>query len=144
MKQRRWQFSIRSLLVLTAVTSLVLAVAVRLPMFFRVALLISVPVLLVVAVLQSANFATSDRRPRFALLSWTSFAAFFVLFALAIVRAGLSYASLVALCLMLACSIACVVQARRSYLLIGRSPIAIDSMQSRTAVTPTEPAQDKK
>lgn len=79
---KRWQFSIRSLLVLTAVVSLILAFAVKLPDAFRAALLAAVPVLLLVAIFQAANFATSERRPAVSLVSWTLFGGFFAFYSL--------------------------------------------------------------
>lgn len=78
----RWQFSTRHLLVLTAIVSVILAVAVRMPAVFQIALMVAAPVLFIIAVFQSANFATSDRRPRLAAISWSLMATFFALFAL--------------------------------------------------------------
>jgi len=82
----RWQFSTRHLLVLTAIVSVVLSVAVRMPVFFRVVLAFTAPVLIVVAVLQSANFATSDRRPRLAVVVWLALGSVYATVALCVVR----------------------------------------------------------
>ena len=62
----------------------VLAVAVRLPLFFAIFLWIAAPTLFLIALLQSANFATSDHRPRLALLAWIALGSFFALFTFAI------------------------------------------------------------
>jgi hypothetical protein len=125
----RRQFSIRGLLVLTAIISAVLAFAVRLPDVFRVLLIIAVPVLLIVAIFQSANFATSDRRPRIALLSWIALGIFFTLLAIGMFRmmvvAGgdLVTGPIIGLCILIGCAATCAVRAGRCYLMI-RKPAA--------------------
>jgi hypothetical protein len=78
---QRWQFSIRSLLLLTAGVSVFAAFAANVPGFVQVMLLITAPVLILIAILQSANFLTSDRRPILAAISWSLFAGFFALLA---------------------------------------------------------------
>ncbi len=70
MPMKRWQFSTRSLLALTTILSIVLAFSVRVPMLFRVVLILAAPVLLLIAIFYVANFSTSDRRPRVSLLAW--------------------------------------------------------------------------
>ena len=145
----RWQFSIRGLLVLTAIVSLVLAFAVNLPDVFRIMLIVAAPVLVVAAVLQSANFATSDRRPRLSVLSWSVLGAFFAMYAVALFRllfqpgvdddGGL----FIGLGLMGGCFLICMYRAYRSYLLIGRSRPAssgLERVMSRTEST--EPRKD--
>ena len=81
---KRWQFSTRSLLLLTAIVSAILALAVSLPIWFQAMIWVAIPVLIVVALFQSANFLTSDRRPRLAILSWTMLAGFFGFYSAAI------------------------------------------------------------
>ena len=133
---KRWQFSIRGLLIVTAFVSLVLAIAVRLPIFFTVCLSVAAPTLLMIAVLQSANFATSERRPHLALIAWIMLAAFFALYTFAILRAsllgenGVSGFAIFGLAVMSICLITCLAQAWRSYRRIGRSPTAADSVSS--------------
>jgi hypothetical protein len=119
MPNSKWQFSTRSLLLLTAVVSIILAVAVRLPDFFRIVLLSAAPVLVLIAIFQSANFATSDRRPLLASLSWALFAAFFGAFAFAIAYANLPLerpedvlGPIIPFGIMAGC---CLVAARRAY-----------------------------
>jgi hypothetical protein len=124
----RWQFSTRGLLVLTAIVSFVLAFAVRLPTVFTVILLIAAPVLLLIAVFHTANFATSDRRPRIALLSWLMFATFFALYSSAILSAGLqnergvSGGAIFGLSIMCLCCVICLLRAWQSFRLLGRGP----------------------
>lgn len=123
----RWQFSVRSLLVLTAILSLVLAFAVNLPGLFKIMLIVAAPVLLIAAILQSANFATSDRRPRLAVLSWSLLGAFFAVYAVAIIRLLVQAGGdrvdgpLLGLAIMAICCLACAYHAYRSFMLIGRS-----------------------
>ena len=80
MNSSRWQFSTRSLLVLTALVSVVLAFAVKMPAVFQVMLLLAALVLVVVAIFQTANFATSDNRPRLAVVAWLLLTSFFVIY----------------------------------------------------------------
>jgi hypothetical protein len=77
----RWQFSVRGMLLFTALVAAVLSVAVKLPDVFRVALIVIAAVSLLAAIMWTANFATSDTRPRLATISWLAFAAFFSAFA---------------------------------------------------------------
>jgi hypothetical protein len=77
----RWQFSVRALLLFTALVAAVLSVAVKLPDVFQVALIVIAAVSLFAAIMCTANFATSDMRPRLATISWLVFAAFFSTFA---------------------------------------------------------------
>jgi hypothetical protein len=133
---RRWQFSIRGLLIVTAFVSLVLAIAVRLPILFTVCLSVTAPTLLMIAVLQSANFATSERRPRLALIAWIMLAAFFALYSFAILRAsvlgenGVSGFAIFGLAIMSLCLITCLSKAWQSYRLSRRSPTAVDSVSN--------------
>jgi hypothetical protein len=131
----RWQFSIRGLLVVTAIISAVLAVAVRLPAFFKVCLLIAAPtLLLMIAAFQSANFATSDRRPRFALFAWIALGSFFACYSFAILKAslrdedGVSGFAVFGLAIMSICCITCLARAWQSYRMVRRSSTAADSV----------------
>jgi hypothetical protein len=129
----RWRFSIRSLLVLTATLSIVLAFAVNLPELFRVALVIASPVLLIVAILQAANFATSDRRPRLSVLSWILLGTFFALYSAAIFRMLFEVGGqdldwpYIMLGLMSTCCLVCIFRACRSYMLVRRRGIVTKS-----------------
>jgi hypothetical protein len=140
----RWQFSTRHLLVLTAIVSVVLAIAVRIPTFFRVVLAFTAPVLIVVAILQSANFATSDRRPRVALAAWCALGSFFALYSYAILWLGLRSVrpvpggAIVLFCVMAGCCATCIVQAWRSYKLIGRSTAFVDSSREQAPASASE------
>jgi len=121
---KRWQFSLRGLLFLMAAVSLVLAFAVSLPDIFKLILIIAAAVLFVIGLFQSANFATSERRPRLAALSWTVLGAFFALFALLCVRGlmaheAVDFVALVMACTMSACCAVCVFSAYRSFRQIG-------------------------
>lgn len=82
MDPRRHQFTIRGLLLFTAVVSVVLAFAVRVPLAFQISLIVAAITLVVVVIFKSANFATSERRPRIAAISWTLLTLFFALFSL--------------------------------------------------------------
>jgi hypothetical protein len=130
---KRWQFSTRSLLLLTAIVSAILALAVSLPVWFQVMMGVAIPVLIVVALFQSANFLTSDRRPRLAMLSWTMLAGFFGFYSAAIL--SLYYArapesdeitSRIMFGVMATCSVICVIRACRSLLHL---------LSARTSVT---------
>ena len=132
----RWQFSTRHLLVLTAIVSVVLSVAVRMPVFFRVVLAFTAPVLIVVAVLQSANFATSDRRPRLAVVVWLALGSFFAFYCAAILNAAWQYenvATLFPFAIMAACCATCFAQAWRSLRIIGKTPVDDDSIAGRAS-----------
>jgi membrane protease YdiL (CAAX protease family) len=127
---KRWQFSTRSLLLLTAVVSAVLALAVSLPIWFQVMIWAAIPVLIVVALFQSANFLTSDRRPRLATLSWTMLAGFFGFYSAAILSLYFARApasdevtSRIMFGVMATCSVICVIRACRSllHILSGRT-----------------------
>lgn len=132
----RWQFSTRHLLVLTALVSVVLSVAVRMPVFFRVVLAFTAPVLIVVAVLQSANFATSDRRPRLAVLVWLALASFFAFYCAAILNLAWQFESvgpLFPFAIMAACFATCLAQAWKSFRIIGKPPADDDSIVGRVS-----------
>ena len=121
----RWQFSTRSLLVLTALISVVLSVAVRMPTIFRVVLAFTAPVLIMVAILQSANFATSDRRPRLAVIAWLALASFFAFYCSAILHLAWqneSVGPLIPFAIMAGCCATCAAQVWRSFRLIGKRP----------------------
>jgi hypothetical protein len=128
-KPHRWQFSTRSIFVLVAVLSAVLAFAVNLPEVFQGLLLMAVPICIVIAILQSANFATSDRRPRLATISWALLAVFFALFCRGIwslfinqAPASDDVASLILFGVMATCCAICAYRAWRSYMQSGRPP----------------------
>lgn len=121
MKFRR-QFSIRGLLLLTAGVSLVLAFAVKLPVVFQLLLTVAAIVLVVVAVFSSANFATSERRPRLAMVAWLLLAVFFGAFDSMCIAASVRLLdeSLVVvpivLCLVMTlCCLVCLYQAANSF-----------------------------
>lgn len=125
MSERRWQFSVRGLLVLTAIVSFVLAFAVTLPIAFRWMLIVAAPVLILAAILTSANFATSESRPRLALISWSVLGAFFGLYAFAVACAviqsgdGEVAGPLLGFSILVVCFVACVVRGFRCCRLIG-------------------------
>jgi len=130
----RWQFSIRGLLVATAFVSLVLAVAVRLPTFFTVCLVAAVPTLLLIAILHSANFATSDHRPRSAFITWIVLAMFFGCYSYAILRTSILGNDvdlgfgIFGLAVMSMCMVASLIQARKSWKLTQHSLRPPDSV----------------
>lgn len=80
MATTRWQFSICGILFFTAIVSGVLAFAVRMPAFFQALLISAVPILFFVGLLQGANFATSDHRPRIAIVAWSLLGLFFAFY----------------------------------------------------------------
>lgn len=141
---RRWQFSTRNLLVITAIVSAVLAVAVRLPFFFAICLWIAAPTLLLIAVLQSANFATSDHRPRLALLAWIALGSFFALFAFAILlwmlngREMISGFAVFGFAVMTVCCGTCLFRAVRCGCLIASSRTGGDSSAVAMPETPVQ------
>lgn len=90
-RRGRWQFSVRGLLFATALVAGVLAVAVQLPTLFQVALIVTSIGCFFAAVMWTANFATSDRRPLLAVVSWTLFGAFFSLYAVAVALLAREY-----------------------------------------------------
>lgn len=133
-----WQFSTRSLLFLMAVVSAVLAFAVSLPDAFRYVLIVASVSLFVAALLQSANFLTSERQPLLAMLAWLILGMFFALFALVCLRAvlvlGMTDVIAIGLGLVMSsCSLVCGYRAVRSFLLIWRrdSNAATDTSASR-------------
>jgi hypothetical protein len=77
----RWQFSVRGMLLFTALVAGVLSFAVKLPDLFRFALIMAAIGSFIAAIMETANFATSERRPRLATFSWLAFGLFFTLFA---------------------------------------------------------------
>jgi hypothetical protein len=123
MTKPRLQFSIRGILFLTAIVSGVLAFAVRMPAFFQVSLIAAVPILFFVGLLQGANFATSDRRPRMAIVAWSMLGLFFALFTSLIVcvlfQADLNLRMLppllIGIGVMGGCFIVCARQVHRAY-----------------------------
>jgi hypothetical protein len=129
MTTRRWRFSMRSLLLLMALLSVILAVAVNVPELVKIVLLIAAPVLVVIAILQSANYATSDHRPRLATFSWTLLAVFFVLFSALFLRVHLANALLSEdgtgwlwiFAVMVVCGFVSMYRACRSFMQIRRS-----------------------
>jgi hypothetical protein len=136
MRANCWQFSTRHLLVLTAIVSVILAVAVRMPAFFRVVLAFAAPVLIVVAILQSANLATSDRRPRLAVVAWLALGSFFAFYCYAILHIAWQnerVGSLIPFAIMAACCATCIAQAWRSFQLIGKPPADADSIDARAS-----------
>jgi hypothetical protein len=125
MNTSRWQFSIRGLLLLTALVSAALAVFVNVPGIVRVVLTTAAAVFVVIAVIQSANFATSDQRPLLAAISWALLAVFFAAFCAAIVRPYLMNAEssdspggfvFFSFAVMAACCLTCLFRAGRSLL----------------------------
>ncbi len=138
MTSHRWQFSIRGLLFLTAILSAFLAFAVRMPAFFKVVLIAAVPICVVVGVLQGANFATSDRRPRMSLLAWSLLGLFFALYTLALFQTlfeidDRSHAlppTLLGISVMGGSLVVCVFRAYRSYTLInGPTEVSDDDLK---------------
>src|SRR5262245_48322545 len=133
MNKSRWQFSVRSLLVLTAILSLVLAFAVTWPDVFGFMLILSAPILVLAAILRSANFLTAERRPRLAMLSWSMLGGFFALYVLGLVGVLLQPGKssidglLLGIATMAACCLTCANRAYRSYRMIGLSGSATDS-----------------
>ena len=81
--RRRWQFTIRGMLLFTAIVSSMLCFAVKLPLLFQITLVVIAIGCFLSAILWTANFATSDRRPWLAILSWSAFGSFFLFFAAA-------------------------------------------------------------
>jgi hypothetical protein len=75
-----WQFSIRSMLLFTSAVAAVLAVAVRLPTFFQVALFVASIGCVLAAIFWTANAATADSRPRVAAVSWLAFGFYFSIY----------------------------------------------------------------
>jgi hypothetical protein len=146
MAKRRWQFSTRWLLVVTAIVSFVLAVAVRLPVFFKGCLLVAAPTLLLIALFQSANFATSDRRPRLALMAWLALGAFFAFFTFAIVMSSIRSEdrmwgfTVVGFAVMSLCCAVCLAKAWKSLLLVLSPPDRVDSV----AIDPSNALQDNR
>jgi hypothetical protein len=139
-KSKRWQFSTRSLLLLTAIVSAILALAVSMPIWFQAMLIAAVPVLIVVALLQSANFLTSDRRPWLAMLSWSMLAGFFGTYSAAILSLYFARApasdevtSRIMFGVMATCSVICVIRACRSLLHL---------LSARTSATRGDPSLD--
>jgi len=137
---KRWQFSTRSLLLLTAIVSAILALAVSLPIWFQAMIWVAIPVLIVVALFQSANFLTSDRRPRLAILSWTMLAGFFGFYSAAILSlyfartpASDEITSRIMFGVMATCSVICVIRALRSLLHI---------LSATTSATRGDPSLD--
>ena len=106
------------------------------PTFFRVVLAFTAPVLIVVAILQSANFATSDRRPRLAVLSWLALGLFFAFYCSVILQMAWQSESagpLIPFAIMAACCATCLAQAWRSFRLIDKPSADDDSMDGRAS-----------
>lgn len=125
----RWQCSTRSLFVLTAVVSVILAIVVKWPIVIRIFLIVAALGFVIAAMFKSAIFATSDRRPRLAMLSWAILAALFLLFSAGTFRL-LFYEDLILIlpifCIMIVCLITCIVGVCRSYSLVSRKGVAGD------------------
>jgi hypothetical protein len=75
--KKRWQFSVRGLLLFTAVVAAVLSVAAQLPALFHVLLITASIGCFLAAAMWTANFATSETRPLLAACTWLVFGAFF-------------------------------------------------------------------
>jgi hypothetical protein len=72
-----WQFSLRALFLSMAVLSVILAVAVNMPMLFVIALMAATVAAVLQGISLGVTFATSEKRPRLATVSWAAFALFF-------------------------------------------------------------------
>jgi hypothetical protein len=149
MSDSRWRFSVRSLLVLTTILSLVLAFVVTWPDVCLYLLILSAPVLVLAAILKSANFLTSERRPRVAMLSWIMLCGFFAFYAFGLLSVlfqpggGGVDGPLLGVAIMSACWLACAVRAYRAYQLIGvLEPGA--SVEPQQGPTPGAPAESQK
>src|SRR5262245_27935807 len=150
MNNSRWQFSVRFLLVLTAILSFVLAFAVKLPDVFQILLVLFGPVLLLAAMLKSANFLTSERRPLLSAISWSMLAAFFGVYVLGLVRLlflpwpGDAYGLLLGIAIMVICFLACAIRTYRSYQLVGhwRPDTGSESEQLPPHALPAEPQKE--
>jgi hypothetical protein len=79
--KRRWQFSLRALLIAMTLVSIVLAVAVKQPLLFWIAVVATSAALGLQGIAWIMTFATSRRRPLIATVAWFLFGVFFVLMA---------------------------------------------------------------
>jgi hypothetical protein len=129
MNLRRLQFSTRSLFVLTEIASVISAVVVKWPVALRILLILAAIVFLIAGMFKCAILATSDRRPRFAIVSWTVLAGFFLLFSVSTYRLLFNDDLILippVFCIMVCCLITCIAGACRSYSLIGQNSNADD------------------
>ncbi len=118
MTKHRWQFSLRALLVVTAVVAVAVPVAVRMPPLLR---LIAGVVCFLFVVIQALEFATSERRPILAAFSWVLFGLLFVaigLFVGSIFGGALRMEEIAFLLLMGGCALICLFHAGKALLAI--------------------------
>jgi hypothetical protein len=75
--QSPWQFSLRALLLATAIVSAILAIAVNAPMLFAVTAMAVFAGAIVQGIGMGMTYATSEKRPLLATVSWIAFTLFF-------------------------------------------------------------------
>lgn len=125
------QFSVRGLLIFTAVISVVLAVAVKAPLFFLSAVLTASLSIGLILIFHTANFVTSVSRPRLTLLAWSLIGTFFACFTFLLLNVAIELAEnggfgdvplilFLFVAVMTTCFLLCVFQAARSFSLIRR------------------------
>jgi hypothetical protein len=118
MIKHRWQFSLRALLVVTAVVAIIVSVAARMPPVLR---LIAGVVCSLYIVIQALEFATSERRPILAAFSWVLFGLLFIAIGLlvgSIFGGALWREEIAFLILMGGCAIICLFHVGRALLAI--------------------------
>jgi hypothetical protein len=119
----RWQFSLRTMLLATAILSAMLAVAVNVPILFYVALSAALTAAGLQAAAWSMTRLTSQNRPLVAMVAWLIFGLFFLAMAAAfwapVAGDAASPGLLVLLGLVpLACALHCFVAAWRMLILV--------------------------
>lgn len=122
---RPWQFTLRQLLLVTALISVLLLIFVKYPILLKIALVFSLPAVFVIALFHAANIVTSESHPHLSLFSWSAFAAYFWAYSIEAWRAtqngqGVIRSARDLIWVMVACGAICVYKALRAAFRLSR------------------------
>lgn len=114
-----WQFTLRQMLLVTALIAVLLLIFVKYPILLKIALVFSIPAVFVIALFHAANIVTSESHPHLSLFSWSAFGAYFWAYSIEAWRAtqsghGVIRSARGLIWIMVACGAICVYKALRA------------------------------